>query len=230
MTAVVLKSLAILQFRREDSWSFTFHGQPASGSVEAGMRYLSDQLRGKYTEEVGEAIWDPCQALLAVAAFGDKDVGSRHVQKIARDWKVLYKSALESEERWNGPAYLAAMIDVLMCYGPELDTSVDIQDVAAALMACEQVADGQPTGAFHSVGNDVNINRWTTALVLRTLCTLPQPNVPLIERCAHWLLGQFKAPGWEADVREAPMFMARCLDGIARASFRGLRSPRPNRC
>jgi len=217
MTAVVLKSLANLQFRRTDSWRFTFHGQPASGSVEAGLRYLGEQLKGKYTDEVGEAIWDPCQALLAVAAFGDTDIGLRHVQRIARDWKALYKSAIESEERWNGPAYLAAMMDVLMCYGPKLDTSVDLQGVALELMACEHRAGGQPTGEFHSVGEDLNVNRWTTALVLRTLCALPQPNIPLIARCANWLLDQLRQPGWETDVREAPMFIARCLDGLTHA-------------
>jgi hypothetical protein len=152
MTSVVLKSLALLQFRREDSWNFTLNDQPASGSVEAGLQYLGEQLKGKYTEEVGEGIWDPCQALLAVAAFGDKQVGLKHVHRIEREWRALYERASESEGRWNGPGYLAAMTDVLMCYGPELEGRVDIQEVAAALMACEEVTDGQPSGAFHAMG------------------------------------------------------------------------------
>ena len=217
MTAVVLKSLALLKFRPEDSWSFTFNDEAASGSVEAGLRYLREQLTGKYTEAVGEGIWDPCQALLAVAAFGDRQVGLTHVERIAREWKLLYARASETEGRWNGPGYLAAITDVLMCYGPELEGRADIEEVAAALMACEQVTNGQPSGAFHAIGNDRNVNRWTTAVVLRTLSALPQPNVSLIERSVNWLLVELADRGWETDIREAPMFIARCLDGISRA-------------
>jgi predicted nucleotide-binding protein len=46
---------------------------------------------------------------------------------------------------------------------------------------------------------------------------LPQPNLPLIERSVDWLLSQLTEGGWEADIREAPMFIARCLDGISHA-------------
>jgi hypothetical protein len=30
------------------------------GSIDASLRYLGDQLKGKYTDEVGKGIWDPC--------------------------------------------------------------------------------------------------------------------------------------------------------------------------
>jgi len=217
MTSVVLKSLAAMQFHRGDAWEFRYRGREVSGGVDPAVEYVVKELTNKSTDKVGEDIWDTCQALLAMAAFGRKDVALSHVRRIASEWESFYDKASKLEVRWRGPAYLAAMVDVLVCYRRDLDEEIDLKAVAASLAACEATSGGQPCGAFRALRNDANIDRWNSSLVLRTLCSLPDVDVSLVERCAGWLLDQLKQREWDSNRQEAPMFIARCLEGLYRA-------------
>jgi 3',5'-cyclic AMP phosphodiesterase CpdA len=219
-TAVVLKCLATLEFSAEDQWQFYYGTQKVNGCVSHPLQFLCAELKNKGT--IGEDIWDTCQALLALAAFHREEEGLKQADRIRVDWETLYVSECESAytNQWCGPAYLAAMIDVLLTYQGELSTAQSLSDALAKLKTHELVAAGKATGAFQASSPSTNMDRWNTGLVLRTLCAVAKVHPELIdrvlvERTAEWLLRELdQGKGWAADTEREPMYRSRCLEGL----------------
>jgi predicted nucleotide-binding protein len=216
MTAVVVKSLAAVGYRPSDKWP--------NGGLEPALKYLSGLLRNRSTEKVGEDIWDACQVLLAMAAFDRHDPGVQHARNIVDDWQGFYDAAVAQRVRWCGPAYLAAMIELLRAYADHgVRVGQALEEITARLRSLEDESGGVKSGMFPANEDDDNMHRWNTSLVLRTLCEGADVDRDLVERCAGWLLGEWgkglKKGGWEADKEEAPMFVARFLDALTRAKL-----------
>ena len=115
LTSVVLKSLADLQFKINDSWTTR---QKKVGGVSPAVQFVTKavKLAGGSPERVDEDIWDACQAALALAEFGSHDIALPMVRSLNQDWEKLYERACDATNRWCGPAYLAAIIDVIGRY------------------------------------------------------------------------------------------------------------------
>lgn len=230
VTSVILRALAAMAFRETDTWDFDHEGTQITGGVKQALEFIFTELQNKSVDNVGEDIWDTCQALLAVAAFGKKKAGQGDAEIIKQTWGDLYKKACKQKNRWSGPAYLAAMADVLSCYSSD-PSGQESRAIEKKLFSLESQ---EKNGAFYALQMDENINRWTTALVLRTLCGMKQPKLDLIERSVRWLLKEFKKnssrtgkakgnDGFESNPGEAPMYIARVLEGLCAA--KGLVGP-----
>ncbi len=224
-TACILKALAGLGYDADSRW--TVGEGPAR--VDGGIRPSLDFLSRKFSRLtltgglVGEDLWDTCQALLALAAFGEHDAGKQYVAEIRTRWQEHYRRACESVPRisWSGPSYLSAMGDVLAAYRSILDVESPLGEMLRLLGSLEQRRQGRPTGAYEAVNSDdPGKHRWNTALVLRSLAAWPATDPEAVARTASWILDQLdRADRWLGPTdRESPMYLARCLDGLHAAA------------
>jgi 3',5'-cyclic AMP phosphodiesterase CpdA len=221
MTGVVLKSLAALRFKKGDRWPI----QGGEGGIDLGVGFLTNEVArpdGR-PEAVGEDIWDACQAALALAEFGPFPATKQMVRRINADWRNLYRSACEAAEGniWAGPAYLAAMVDVMGGYEKLLGKD---SGFAQAIEKLKGLAVQDPEGRtrFPATAPRDDMDLWTTSLVLRTLCTVQPGRQALvdrdqIQRITHWLLDRLAAKFWKKEAGMAPMLCARCLHGLRAA-------------
>jgi hypothetical protein len=215
-TAVVLKSLASMEFRRGDSWKFNYASKSVIGSIDSAVEFLKGKLQEQPNSRVGEDYWDTCQVLLALEALGISELGNAHANLINDRWNDLYREdCTPGRDVWCGPAFLSAMVEVLHRYN-RLEKVSQVDSIVTALLAKEAEEGHVPTGRFSANQSDPGYDRWNTCLVLRTLCSLRDANLSaLIERTSAWVLKELN--GWEALAMEArmrPMYLARCLEGL----------------
>ena len=168
-------------------------------------------------------IWDTCQTLLALAAFGQVAVGAQYANHINLHWAEHYRAACDTipASIWAGPAYLAAMCDVLVSYESVLDSESRIGDIVGELESLEHTEHGGPVGCFRAANSaDPNKHRWNTGLTLRSLGNLQAGGSGLAVRSCEWVLDELDtADRWlGATDRESPMYLARCLAGLLAAS------------
>jgi 3',5'-cyclic AMP phosphodiesterase CpdA len=223
-TSVVLRALADLRFDLKDNWAFHYQGMNIAGGTQKAVDFIRNELETKSTTSIGEDIWDVCQALLAVRAFGLIEEARRHADSINSSWRVFYQTAgmPVGGSRWSGPAYLAAMVDVLVAYESVLAEQTQVASVLEYLNSLEAVRDGHGTGAFPAATSNRDIDRWNTSLVLRTLCGVAKSrpdlaNIALICRSTNWLCKEAQKPDWQTNPQESPMFIARCLHALEMA-------------
>ena len=221
MTGVVLKALASLHFRYDDNWPLQ---QPKKdGGVSLALRFLKREVAdSKYPAACGEDIWDACQAMIALKHFGEEQSALRMVQQINREWLILFERECSNHGNcWCGPAYLAAIVDLLSTYEEHLPDK-SFLPALAALVKMETINSKGESEGFKANISAPDIDIWTTALVLRTLCTLPifhQRDIDTnqVERLSKWLLEQLEGTSWEKNEGEAPMYLARSLHGLQEA-------------
>jgi len=183
MTAVVLKGLAALQFRITDRWR-------TKGQVEGGVQLAIDFLTRQVEtsngrpEAVGEDIWDACQVALALAEFGKSSVALPMVQRINGDWKSLYDIAMQAAQknRWAGPAYLAAIVEVMGRYETDLVSQTQLQNALSDLKNMEKIDSDKNSLGFQGVTPRDDIDLWTTSLVLRALSKVPKQHETMLDR------------------------------------------------
>jgi hypothetical protein len=121
---------------------------------------------------------------------------------------------------WTGPAYLAAVGDVLVAYERVLESASRIGEILGQLGSLAHGGEGMLAGAFLAANSDdPGKHRWNTALVLRSLPTWPCREAGVIACVARWLLEELEgADRWlGATDRESPMYLARCLEGLRAA-------------
>lgn len=222
MTSVILKALSALQFTREDRWSLA--GEPERGLALA-INYLQSAVvqAASRPEAIGEDIWDACQAALALREFAvDMPSSETLAGIIDADWEILYSSACQQsrKNRWCGPAYLAAIVDVMARWEAELGKDNHFEIAFDFLKGLESREQNQLFG-FRATAPRDDMDLWTTALVLRTLSTVPDAKEHLvdrnqIQRVAVILLDRLDAR-WGVRDAEAPMLLARSLHGLRRA-------------
>ena len=217
LTSVVLKSLADLEFENENNWTAQ---QDQTGGVGPAIEFLTEAVKSANgsPEKVGEDIWDACQAALALAKFGHQDVAMPMVRALNRDWKKLYEKSRDENNRWSCPAYLAAIVDVLGGYESYLDGTSQFDAAFGELKKLEQKIDDE-TSSFPSDSKRKDTDIWSTSLVLRTISTVPELREKLIDRDqvqrgAAWLLQRLDSNVWKQEVSEAPMYLARALQGL----------------
>jgi len=224
MTGVVVKVLAALQFRPTDRWT---RGSKPYGGVERALRYLSEAV-GKASGDpgsgaVGEDIWDACQALLALRAYEkkpDEDPAPiKMAKKINNDWPAIYTFEQQRHNRakWCGPAYLAAMVDVMREYESDLGRTNDYDKALKELKGTEsEDAQNNKLGNFAALNGDDEITLWNTSLVLRTLSAARDHLVDRVQvqRIAGWILTQLDNGVYSDQGPQAPMFLARALHGL----------------
>jgi 3',5'-cyclic AMP phosphodiesterase CpdA len=223
MTAVVLKALTALRFEAGDQWPTKIQ---TDGGMSHALSFLNDEVEKKdgRPEVIGEDVWDACQAALALAGFDGSPKTFRMVQQVNTNWKFLYENTCKTAgNRWCGPAYLAAMVDVIGRYESELAEKSHCEEALNHLKNLEEKdLQGNPLGFFAASKPRNDMNLWTTSLVLRTLSTVPEERESLVDRqqvqrVANWLLGQIETDVWEQDWGEAPMLLARGLHGLQTA-------------
>ena len=218
MTAVVLKALAALQFGAMDKWSIKDQKVQRDGGIQSAINFLIREVesKGNKLEVIGEDIWDTCQVCLALAKFGNRSSAVQLARKINNDWSRLFDNAIAdaSKNRWCGPAYLAAIVEVIGCYEEDLDQS-QFALALNHLMSLEEKG-----GGFQATIPRDDIDLWATSLVLRALSKVSKKNEALfdralVQRLAQWLLVKRRASSaWNTDKAEAPMFLSRCLHGL----------------
>ena len=196
MTAVVLKALSSLAFELDDVW--LLNGGGTGGARLAALFVASEVAKKEGDPNVGEDIWDGCQAALALAKFGSPGQAQSMVATINDNWKAHWQFALSVQgNRWCGPAYLASMVDVLWQYEKSLDNS-RLADALAYLQELERKENGEALGVFQAKSSRGETDLWNTALVLRTLCATATEKsnakaVEQIQRITLWIL---KATRW----------------------------------
>jgi len=215
MTSVVLRSLDALGFSQTDQWPTVF-GQ---GGIGLAVNYLCQQVQGKGPDEIPEDVWDACQAILALANH-QREEARRLADGVNSNWRALYESP-RNHCRWFGPAYLAAIVDVLTAFDDESNTW-HLRDALHFLGQLEERKGQDLLGFFFSANEQRNMTRWNTSLVVRTLCTVKpqyrdQVDPKLIERSCTWLLAELDDEGWDEDIAEEPMFLARAMGALYQA-------------
>jgi 3',5'-cyclic-AMP phosphodiesterase len=224
MTAVVLQALSALKFNIGDWWP-TKSGP--DGGIKKAVDFLTSEVSrtGGRPDAIGEDVWDACQAALALKAFGAARDAEQVVTRINSAWKSLYDNAPRGVDtnEWCGPAYLAAMVDVIREYEESPKPNGPFSIALAALQS-EESKDEQnkPLGYFASIIEHDDIDIWNTSLVLRTLSMIPKECEALVDReqvqrVAVWLLDRLDRNAWRLDGDRAPMFLARGLHGLLAA-------------
>jgi 3',5'-cyclic AMP phosphodiesterase CpdA len=222
MTAIIVKALATLEFGPRDQW-------PTKGGV-GGMSSAVDALSARVGDSnplaIGEDIWDACQTALALQKFRKDDLGTPLARNINGDWNNLYQSSLNAAEpiRWCGPAYLAAIVEVIGAYDADLTAGSKYLSAYNALSALGTNTTGPQNEAqtyFRAASPAGDMNFWSTSLTLRALSTPPPRYKTVIApeqitRISTWLLDQLKSGTWkrEADTTEKPMLLARTLQSL----------------
>jgi 3',5'-cyclic AMP phosphodiesterase CpdA len=226
MTGVVLKALARLHFRKTDRWS---RRGRSFGGVEPAVRFLANavlSVRGNPgSGALGEDIWDACQALLALAEYDSESLSAISIaQKINGGWDRIYTDENRRHDRaeWCGPAYLAAMVDVLSEYESDLGPNSRFVEALDALRKLEERdQSGDPLGCFNATKPRDDMNLWNTVLVLCTLVRVPEKYIDReqVRRIARWVLDQLGSELHERTGSRAPMFLARTLHALLDARF-----------
>jgi 3',5'-cyclic AMP phosphodiesterase CpdA len=227
MTAVVLKALSCLAFELDDTWKLKDRaaGQD-TGGVRLAALFVAEEVAKKQGDpKVGDDIWDGCQAAIALAKFGMQDKAKLMVANINGNWKGHWAFAVSdiNMNRWCGPAYLAAMVDVLREYQHSLDDS-KLLDAFRGLRGLEAKDTDKPLGFFKAADKipRAEMDLWNTALVLRTLCAAsPEKNDTdardQVQRVTVWILKQLDDSVWKGNLGERPMLLARSLHGLRAA-------------
>jgi serine/threonine protein kinase len=220
-TACILKAVAQMGFQAEDQWWVGERGSGRIGGPSKSLDFLAGRLTTLGLAEgiAGEDIWDTCQALLALAAFGRREPGAQYANHINHNWREHYRDVCESipANSWAGPSYLAAMCDVLVSYEAVLDSASRVDEIFESLESLEHTENGRPVGCFRAATSvDPNKHRWNTGLTLRSLGSSPAAPADLLLRASEWLLNELEhADQWlGATDRESPMYLARCMAGL----------------
>ncbi len=215
MTAVVLRALDRIGFSESDEWR-TSSGQ---GGISQAINYLVRQISEKNPEEIPEDPWDACQAVLALQRHQLPEA-RRIAESVNSNWRTLFESP-RNRNRWLGPAYLAAIVDVLTALD-DGSNSWQLREALKALIESEAKGNEGGLGVFPAKNGQTNMNRWNTSLVVRTLCTVRPKyrdivDPKLIERVCAWLLKEIDHDGWGDEIAEEPMFYARAMAGLYEA-------------
>jgi 3',5'-cyclic AMP phosphodiesterase CpdA len=226
MTGVVLKALARLHFRKTDRWS---RKERSFGGVEPAVRFLADavlSVKGNPgSGALGEDIWDACQALLALAEYDSESLSAiAMAQKINEGWARIYADENQRRDRaeWCGPAYLAAMVDVLSEYESDLGpNSTFVQALDTLKKLEERDQSGGLLGSFNTTRPRDDMRLWNTVLVLCTLVRVPEQYIDReqVRRITEWVLEQLRSNLHESTGSRAPMFLARTLHALLDARF-----------
>jgi 3',5'-cyclic AMP phosphodiesterase CpdA len=227
MTAVVLKALSRLAFELDDTWKLKDRaaGQD-TGGVRPAALFVADEVATKQGDpKVGDDIWDGCQAAIALAKFGMQDKAKLMVTNINSNWKGHWEFALgdANKNRWCGPAYLAAMVDVLHEYQDGMEDS-GLLGALQYLRGLEAKGADTPLGVFKAADKTprAEMDLWNTVLVLRTLCAASPEKKDTaareqIQRVTIWILEQLDNGVWRGNLGERPMLLARSLHGLRAA-------------
>lgn len=222
MTAVTLQALHALRFNIGDWWPTC---STLDGGIDAAIAFLVEEVNNKdgKPDAIGEDIWDACQVALALKAFGKASDVKSMVGRISQGWSNLYSNAPRGIDvnEWCGPAYLAAMVDVLREY-EEIFAADNLFLESLTTLKSAEVRDEEDKvqGYFVSVAGRADIDIWNTGLVLRTLCTVPMKYESLVDRdqikrTVLWMLEKLlDENNWALDKDRAPMFLARSLHAL----------------
>jgi 3',5'-cyclic AMP phosphodiesterase CpdA len=224
MTGVVLKALAMLHFKPTDRW---LRSDETFGGVEPATSYLAEAVQkvpggpcSPGCGALGEDIWDACQGLLAMAEYLPK---SREAIDLARtindNWERIYRDERDNKNRaeWCGPAYLAAIVDVLAEYESDLGPNSGYAAALDALKKFEaQDAQRQPAGYFAAEKPSDEMRLWNTGLVLRTLVAAPERYMDRaqVARVVDWLLAPPQVALHRNTGSRGPMYLARSLHAL----------------
>lgn len=208
MTAVALKGLANLGFTKEARWV----GDDArKGSIKVALDYLEKE----YTDNKrpGADLWDRCQIALALHKFDRHATGKKLALDIVNEGS---RKKIDTEDLWYGPAYYAAVLDVIACYGEDISVTPNKKEkVLKALMSFRH-----KNGSFQNTPRRRSLSVWHTSLVLRTLATqIKEGTTPVkftvVKKAAKWLIDQLKdTQNLTTDEGRRSMFIAQALDGL----------------
>jgi hypothetical protein len=146
------------------------------------------------------------------------------VQKINESWDRIYSDENKRGNRaeWCGPAYLAAMVDVLSEYESDLGPDSKFVDALDALKNLEEKDQlGSPLGRFKALKPSEDMELWNTVLVLCTLVRVPEKYIDRdqVRRIVEWVLEQLGSNLHKSTGSRAPMFLARTLHALLDARF-----------
>src|SRR5437870_1343582 len=127
LTAVVLRAFTHIGLLTDAEWPT----DTGKGGMALAIKYLSTEVIGKEPGDIPEDIWDACQAALALLPYRSRDM-NHLVEAINADWRALYDPP-HDKNKWFGPAYLAAIIDVLVAYEETLGAGSHLSDALRAL-------------------------------------------------------------------------------------------------
>ena len=219
-TAIALKTLRNLGYEKESTWNRGGGGR--RGGVKEPLGYFAgelDKVTRKERAHAGEDWWDHCVILLAVHSFLGASAIGLHARHIAEEWQAIYKDASERSNQWFGPAFLAAMIDVVAAWGAADKAVVD--RMVSTLLETEE-SEGTIKQGYYP--NEVEIrprDQWQTGLVLCTLCAHARFTKveQAVNRTVRWLLiKQTEENRWSAENGpHDPMYTARVLKGLVAA-------------
>ena len=208
-TAVALQVLGKLGFSPSASWR-TDEG--SRGSIELSRGFLRETLSAPPQGFAGEDIWDTCQVLLALKAFGGGPQETEDAQTLLGNWQDRLRACRTGG--WYGPGFLAALLDLCQAYTP--DDKATREAILSKLLESRNAE----TGHFTSESTSPDV--WHTAQVLQSLSRLPQANtnLELIASTCDVLLkarGDNPAAWYEQTHKELPIYTSRCLEALLAA-------------
>jgi 3',5'-cyclic AMP phosphodiesterase CpdA len=231
-TAVILKAFGRLGYTTACTWPIASGGKAARGGVQKALDFFTTTGVKLHPNDIPNAdvedIWDSCQALLSFAAFGKRNDYRSVVDYISANWEATYDTAMSRPgDSWAGPAFLAAILDVLIAYDCDPDRQ---REALQALLATES-GDAPAYSTFLWPARSAE-PVWQSALVLRSLCRLPEALLKREEkeeiagRVTRGIIDERNPAGngglqpcWgrKALDRDIPMYTCRALESLVEA-------------